>query len=324
MKVLVTGAAGYIGSHVALALEEAGHEVAQIDDLSTGHEINLRGRPCVRASLADRATLRGALSGCDAVAHLAGSALVPESVRRPEAYWRNNLANGLVLVEEMLAAGVGRLVFSSTCAVYGLPARVPISEDLPLQPVTPYGASKAAFERVLADCGAAHGLRSVALRYFNAAGCHESGEIGELHDPETHLLPNVLLHLLGRRPEITVFGRDYETPDGTCVRDYVDVRDIATAHLDALRLLAGDAPPDAPFLAVNLGHGRGHSVLEVLRACERATGRAATVADGPRREGDPPFLVADAARSRALLGWQPRHDLDDMVETAWRFLQRHA
>lgn len=316
MRVLVTGAAGYIGSHVARALEESGHEAVRLDDLSTGHESLAAGRPLLRVSLHDRRRLAQALRGCEAVAHLAGSALVPESVAKPELYWRNNLGAGLSLVEEMLGQGIPRLVFSSTCAVYGVPANVPIDEDAPHAPVSPYGASKAAFERVLADVGAAHDLRSISFRFFNAAGAHEAGDIGEIHDPETHLIPIVLDVAAGRREALTIHGSDYDTPDGTCVRDYVDVRDIARAHVVALEALESGRSTGGTF---NLGHGRGHSVLEVVRACEAVTGRRIPFENGPRRPGDPPRLIASVDRVRHALGWSARHDLPAMVETAWRF-----
>lgn len=318
MKVLVTGAAGYIGSHVARALEESGHEAMRLDDLSTGHESLAAGRPLLRASLHDRRQVAEALRGCDAVAHLAGSALVPESVEKPELYWRNNLGAGLNLVEGMLAQGIHHLVFSSTCAVYGIPTQVPISEDAPQAPISSYGSSKAAFERLLADVGAAHSLHSISFRFFNAAGAHESGDIGEIHDPETHLIPIVLEVAAGRRKALIVHGTDYDTPDGTCVRDYVDVRDIARAHVVGLEALASGRSGGGTF---NLGHGRGHSVLEVVRTCEAVTGREIPTEMGPRRPGDPPRLIASVDRVRDALGWTARHELASMVETAWRFME---
>lgn len=321
MRVLVTGAAGYIGSHVALALEESGHEVVRLDDLSTGNKANLLGRPCVTASLSDGERVAAALVGVDAVAHLAGSALVPESVRKPELYWRNNVASALTLLECMRAAGTRRIVFSSTCAVYGLPARVPIPESCPLQPVTPYGSSKAAVERLIRDMGEAHGIEWTVFRYFNAAGAHPTAGIGELHEPETHLIPLALEAIAGHRPPLTVFGTDHETPDGTCIRDYVDVRDIASAHVLALQAMAAGELRHETF---NLGHGKGRSVREVLRACGTVTGQAVPVVDGERRIGDPPVLVADARRARTRLGWKPAHDLDDMIHGAWRFVARRA
>jgi UDP-glucose-4-epimerase GalE len=320
MRVLVTGAAGYIGAHVARALEEAGHAVVRFDDMSTGDERNLAGADCTVATVLDREAVGRALEGCDAVAHLAGAALVPESVRDPAKYWRINLAGGLTLVEEMIRHEVGAIVFSSTCAVYGVPAAVPIEEDSPHAPLTPYGASKAAFERVLADHRDAHGLKAAIFRYFNAAGAHDDGDIGEIHEPETHLIPNVLAAAAGRREALTVFGADYPTEDGTCVRDYVDVRDIARAHVLALEAM-GSGRLD--WLAANLGTGAGASVLEVLQACEEEVGRRIPFEKADRRPGDPAELVAAVTGSaRELLGWEPRHDLQDMVASAWAFHRR--
>ncbi len=325
MKVLVTGGAGYVGCHVARALHEAGHGVVLLDDLSTGHERLAAGLPLVRASIHDRQALAAALRGddgsgrVDAVAHLAGSALVPESVRKPELYWRNNVAGGLTVVEEMLEAGVPAMMFSSSCSVYGVPDAVPISEDAPTRPITPYGASKATFERILADVHAAHGLKSVTFRYFNAAGAHASGDVGEIHANETHLIPIVLDAIAGRRPKVVVHGTDHDTPDGTCIRDYVDVRDIARAHVLALEAMSAGRVERATY---NLGHGRGHSVREVIRTCEEVTGRPVPAEDGARRPGDPPRLVADASRVARELGWRPEHDLRSIVEAAWRFASR--
>jgi UDP-glucose-4-epimerase GalE len=318
MRVLVTGAAGYIGSHVARALQEGGHEVVRLDRLSTGRKDLAGGEPLVRASILDAGRVREALQGCDAVAHLAGSALVSESVAKPIDYWRNNLVGGLVLAEEMVAAGVKSLVFASTCAVYGIPHQVPIDEDAPKAPISPYGQSKLAFERLLADVRTAHGLRSVSLRFFNAAGAHERGDIGELHDPETHIIPLVLRAIAGRSEGFTLCGNDFPTEDGTCVRDYVDVRDLARAHVLALQALhegREDLPP-----AMNLGQGVGFSNMAVIRTCEEVTGRKAPLAIGPRRAGDPPALVARADRAREALRWTPKHDLRAMVETAWKFM----
>lgn len=317
MKVLVTGGAGYIGSHVARALSERGHDVVRIDRLSAGRPNVASGESLVKASILDQSLLRDALKGCDAVAHLAGSALVSESVARPIDYWRNNLVGGLVLVEQMLAQDIRSLVFASTCAVYGIPETVPIDEDAAKAPISPYGQSKLSFERLLHDVRAAHGFESISLRFFNAAGAHERGDIGELHDPETHIIPLVLQAIAGRREGFTLCGNDFPTPDGTCVRDYVDVRDLAHAHVLALEALheKREMPP-----AINLGQGVGFSNMQVIRTCEEVTGRAAPVTIGPRRQGDPPALVARADRARDLLKWRPKHDLKAMVETAWKFM----
>ncbi|MEM7243795.1 MAG: UDP-glucose 4-epimerase GalE [Acidobacteriota bacterium] len=321
MKVLVTGAAGYIGAHVWHAIEEAGHETVLLDNLSTGWEGNLRGRDCHRVDLDDGPAVRKALEGCDAVAHLAGAALVPESVTKPEKYWRNNLGHGLSLVEAMLDVGVSSFVFSSTCATYGFPETVPISEDTPQNPITPYGTSKLAFERVLADVASAHDFKPVVFRYFNAAGAHENGIIGEVHDPETHLIPIVLQVATGERESVTIYGDDYDTPDGTCIRDYIDVRDIARAHVLALEGLAAGRFAGETF---NLGHGLGLSVREVIECCRKVTGHPIPAMDGERRPGDPDRLTAQADRARDVLGWVPEHDLEAMVKGAWAFAQSQA
>ena len=256
MRVMVTGAAGYIGAHVARGLVEAGHEVVRVDRGSSGRDPLAGDLPLVRASVGDADAMSRALAGCDAIAHLAGSALVGESVAQPLEYWRNNLVAGMVLVEEAVKRDIQAFVFASTCAVYGVPEIVPIDEDALKAPISPYGQSKLAFERVLADCAAAHGLRSTCLRFFNAAGAHERGDIGERHDPETHIIPLVLQAISGQRDGFTLFGDDFPTRDGTCVRDYIDVRDLATAHQVALEaLVAGRELP----AAMNLGHGVGSS-----------------------------------------------------------------
>ncbi len=315
-RVLVTGGAGYVGSHAVLALLDAGVEVAVLDDLSTGvREAVPPGVPFVRGSTGDAALLREALRRHRpaAVLHFAASLVVPESVAKPLDYWRNNVANTLVLAQACVEAGVRRLVFSSTAAVYGVPASPLVDEDTPCAPINPYGASKLAAERALADAGAAHGLSTVVLRYFNVAGADPAGRAGQRRPGATHLVKVACEAALGHRREVSVFGADYPTPDGTGVRDYIHVTDLARAHVEALRhLMMGGGS-----LTLNCGYGRGHSVLEVLRAVERASGRPVPARFAPRRLGDPPALVARADRVREALGWRPAFDdLDRIVRSA--------
>ena len=321
MKVLVTGGAGYIGSHAVRELRDAGHEVTVLDDLSYGHRQAVPdGVRLVEGDLADPAALRRALEGAAAVIHFAGLLSVAESVHDPASYYRVNVVKGLALLDAMAVAGVPRIVFSSTCAVYGVPLRVPIDESHPQNPINPYGASKRAFERVLFDFAAAGLVRAVALRYFNAAGCHPDGSLGEDHDPEIHLIPLAVDAALGRRPGLVLHGTDYETPDGTCVRDYIHVQDLGIAHVQALGALEGG---DA-FRFYNLGTETGHSVREVLAAVEQVAGVKVPAVVGPRRAGDPPRLVASAEKVRRELGFRPRHaELHGMVETALRWRREH-
>ncbi len=344
MRVLVTGGAGYVGSVSVERLVQAGHHVVVLDSLVTGHAAAVAdGARLVRGSLRDRPLVEGLLRDerIDAVLHCAARSLVGQSVADPALYYAENVVGGTGLLDAMLAAGVRRLVFSSTAAVYGAPDRVPIPEDAPLDPINPYGETKRAFEGALRWYGAAYGLRSVALRYFNVAGA--SVRNGEQHEPETHLIPNVLAAALGRRG-LTVFGTDYPTPDGTCIRDYIHVEDLADGHLAALELTGraepatadeaavparSTGPNDLPgaeggFTACNLGSGSGFSVLEVIRAAEAVVGRAIPHDVGPRRPGDPPVLVASNERARELLGWTPRRGtLGEMIGSAWRWLQAH-
>jgi UDP-glucose-4-epimerase GalE len=318
--VLVTGGAGYIGSHAVRELREAGHQVAVLDDLSHGHRQAVPADvPLVDGDLADAEALRRALEGTDAVIHFAGLLSVAESVGDPASYYRTNVVKGLALLDGMTAAGVRRMVFSSTCAVYGLPVRVPIDEDHPQDPINPYGATKRAFERALIDYARAGRLRAVALRYFNAAGCHPDGSLGEDHDPEVHLVPLAVDAALGRGRGLVIHGDDYDTPDGTCIRDYIHVQDLARAHVTALALAGGE-----PFQAFNLGTGQGRSVREVVTAVERVTGRPVPVTIGPRRAGDPPLLVAAPERIRRATGFAPTwHDLGALVETVVRWRRDH-
>jgi len=316
MKVLVTGGAGYVGSFSVHALAARGDAIVVLDDLSRGHrEAVPAGVPLVVADLRDRAATEKALAGheFDVVLHFAANAYVGESVRDPRRYWENNVGGTLNLLGLMLDRGVKRIVFSSTCAVYGEPPAKTLGEDLPHAPVNPYGRSKSVVESVLTDYDAAFGLRSFRLRYFNAAGADEKGAIGEDHEPETHLIPLAILAARTGKA-LSVFGTDWPTPDGTCVRDYVHVEDLAAAHVAAVdRLRAGDAGG-----ALNLGTGRGTSVREVIESVERVSGKKVPWDAAPRRAGDPPYLVAAPGRAAAALGWRPKFtSIDDVVRTAW-------
>ncbi|HEY8492426.1 MAG TPA: UDP-glucose 4-epimerase GalE [Myxococcota bacterium] len=320
-RLLVTGGAGYVGSHALRALRAAGHEAVVLDDLRAGDAGAVGGAPLVRADVGDRTALERLWSEhgpFEGILHFAASISVPESVAQPLLYYRNNVAGTVALLETALAHGVRAFVFSSSAAVYGSPERQPIPEDAPLRPQSPYGASKAMVEQMLADAGAATDLRWLALRYFNASGADPAGGIGERHDPETHLIPLALEAAAGLRPALKLYGTDWPTPDGTCVRDYVHVSDLADAHrLGIESLLAGGASG-----CFNLGTGSGHSIREVLTAVERVTGRRVPVEETGRRPGDPAVLVADATRFRSAFGWEPkRSDLDTIVRTAWEWLR---
>jgi UDP-glucose 4-epimerase len=327
VKVLVTGGAGYVGGVSVDAILEAGHEVVVLDDLTTGHRAIVNGAArLVVGSYADPAVIGPLLAGerPDAILHCAARSLVGESVRDPGRYYRDNVAGGIALLEAARAAGVGSVVFSSTAAVYGVPDAAPIGEDAPLRPINPYGETKRTFEGALRWYGAAYGLRSVSLRYFNVAGATD--RVGEVHRPETHLVPNALIAVAGG-PPLTVFGDDYPTPDGTPVRDYIHVSDLADAHLAALLLATSGGRADGtaePALACNLGSSNGFSVREVLAAVEATVGRAVPHAVGPRRAGDPPVLVASNARAGEVLGWTPRRStLEAMIGSAWSWRAVH-
>jgi UDP-arabinose 4-epimerase len=318
--VLITGGAGYIGSHACKALAIAGYVPVTYDNLVYGHRSAVQWGPFVQGDILDRAALDAALRAWRPVAviHFAAFAYVGESVTHPGKYYRNNVVGSLTLLEAMRDAGVGQFVFSSTCATYGVPLTVQIGEDHPQNPINPYGASKLMIERMLRDFDAAHGLRSVSLRYFNAAGADPAGETGENHDPETHLIPLVLDAASGVRPDVTVFGGDYPTPDGTCIRDYIHVTDLAQAHVLALQALQAGAATTA----YNLGNGKGFSVRQVIDTAHAVTGLPIPVRMGPQRAGDPPELVGNASRIRAELGWLPQHAvLADIIGTAWRWHQ---
>jgi UDP-glucose-4-epimerase GalE len=323
VAILVLGGAGYIGSHAARALRRSGYEVLLYDNLSTGFRRLAQGFELVEGDIADDAMLRPMLSRVDAVIHFAAHAYVGESVENPRKYFRNNVLGALSLLNSALDAGIRRFVFSSTCAVYGIPEQIPITEQTPREPVNPYGASKLFFENALEAYSRAYGLRAVSLRYFNAAGADESGEIGEIHDPETHLIPLALAASTANGAELQIYGSDYPTPDGTCLRDYIHVNDLADAHVRALQHLekSGDEK-GGDSLAINLGTGRGHSVLEVIRAAENATGRPVRRKIVPRRPGDPPILVADPAKAQRVLGWTAQRNLADIVSSAWAWMQK--
>ncbi len=321
MKVLVTGGAGYIGSHACKCLAQAGHDVVVYDNLCTGHREMVKWGHFEHGDIRDSAALRRVLRRHqpDGLIHFASSIMVGESVVNPGKYYDNNVFGSLQLMQALRDEGVRPLVVSGSAAVYGLPERMPIAEDSAKAPINPYGRSKLMMEWMLEDFATAHGLPWMALRYFNAAGADPDGETGEWHEPETHLIPNVLRAIAGEIPALSLFGDDYPTADGTCIRDYVHVTDLAAAHVLALQhLLAG-----RPSGAVNLGTGHGVSIREILNAARTVTGRDVPYSIQPRRAGDPPSLVASPARAKALLGWTPAHsDLESIISTAWHWLRR--
>lgn len=322
MKVLVAGGAGYIGSQVALDLAREGHEPVILDNLSKGHREAVLQGSFVQGDIGqfDLVTELMAKEKVEAVIHLAAHSLVGESVQNPAKYFRNNMGNGQTLLDAMVASGVKYMVFSSTAAVYGEPEQVPIPEDHPKNPTNPYGFSKLTFEGMLRFYEEAYGLRYISLRYFNAAGADPDAEIGEDHDPETHLIPIVLKTALGIREQIQLFGTDYPTPDGTCIRDYIHVADLSQAHLLALKALA-DGKESTIY---NLGNGQGYSNKEVIETARRVTGKEIKVTDAPRRPGDPAVLVASAEKIRAELGWNPKYpSLEEIIATAWRWHEKH-
>jgi UDP-glucose 4-epimerase len=325
--ILVTGGAGYIGSHAVRALHQSGYNVVILDNLVYGHrdvaervlQVSL-----IEGDISDRTFLDRVFAehNIQAVMHFAAYAYVGESVNNPSKYYWNNVAGTLTLLDAMVAAEVKQIVFSSTCATYGVPQEVPITEDHPQSPINPYGTTKLMVEKILQDYDVAYGLRSVRFRYFNAAGADPSGELGEDHQPETHLIPLVLMTALGRRPSISVFGTDYPTPDGTCIRDYIHVSDLADAHVLGLQHLMKGGQSEI----FNLGNGNGFSVREVIEAAKEVTGKPITVVESDRRPGDPPALVGSSAKAREMLGWNPQYaDIKDMIRHAWQWhQQRHA
>jgi len=322
MAVLVTGGLGYVGSHAVKLLVDRGTEVVNLDDLSYGHRGAACGSEVVVGDIGDARLLRGIFSRhqIDAVMHFAAFADVGESVADPRKYYTNNISKSLVLLDEMLAAGVKKMIFSSSAAVFGEPEAVPIPEEHPKDPTNPYGRSKLMLEQILAEYDRAYGLKSVSLRYFNASGADPSGTIGEDHSPEHHLIPLVLDAALGKREDIKVFGTDWPTPDGTCIRDYVHVTDLAEAHFLALEALESGGPSTV----YNMGNGSGYSVKEVISAAEDVTGRKVNAVPAPRRPGDPARLVASSEKIKRELGWEPRYrDLRTIIETAWKWHSSH-
>jgi UDP-glucose-4-epimerase GalE len=321
MKVLVTGGAGYIGSHAVRALQERGHDPVVFDNLSRGHREAVVDAPLIEGDLlsGDAIALALASTGAEAVLHFAALTYVGESVGHPDLYYRNNVAGTLRLIAAMREHGVDKLIFSSSAAVYGDPIRVPIDEAHPRSPSNPYGRTKLACEWMLEDAGAAFGIRFAALRYFNAAGSSRDGRLGEDHDPETHLIPRVLMAVTGEIPSVTILGTDWDTPDGTCVRDYIHVEDLAEAHVLALERLARGGASGA----WNLGTGHGSSVREVIACAEKVTGRGVPAVEGARRTGDPPVLVAAAGRALRDLEWAPRRSgLEEIVASAWAWIRK--
>jgi UDP-glucose-4-epimerase GalE len=316
-KILVTGGAGYIGSHTVRLLLEQGHDVSVVDNLSRGHRHNVPADRLYELDLAETDAVTQLLlrTGAEAVVHFAGFIAVGESMREPERYFTNNVGGSLSLLTAMVRAGVRHVVFSSTAAVYGTPHAVPIREDFPIQPINPYGESKVMVETLLRWFDRIHSLTSVSLRYFNASGADPSGRMGEEHEPETHLIPLLFRAILTGQP-VTVFGNDYNTPDGTCIRDYIHVNDLAQAHILALEHLLAGGPSDQ----FNVGTGAGHTVMEVIKAVEEVTRKKVPYTVGPRREGDPPSLVAASDKLRSRMGWKPQYeDLRPIVEHAWNF-----
>jgi UDP-glucose-4-epimerase GalE len=323
LTVAVTGGAGYIGSHTCKALAAVGIRPIVIDNMSYGHRWAVKWGPLEEGDIRDPAFLDAVFAKWkpSAVIHFAGLIQVGESVQRPDLYYDSNVRGTLTLLDRMRANGIGRIVFSSTCAIFGLPDRMPLHEDLPFAPINPYGASKAMVEQLLRDYSHAFGLRAVALRYFNAAGADPDGQIGEAHDPESHLIPLTIEVALGTRPHLSIFGADYPSPDGTCIRDYVHVNDLADAHVRALTWL----DQNDGFAAFNLGNGSGYTVRQVIDSVERVSGKPVPAVISARRPGDPPALVADSAKAASGLGWRPAMPgLDDIVRSAWNWHSRSA
>jgi UDP-glucose-4-epimerase GalE len=315
MKVLVIGGSGYVGSHAVRELSAAEHEVVIYDNLSTGFRSLSKGYHLIEGDIADKVRVTQALKGMDAVMHFAASAYVGESVAHPRKYFHNNVESALHLLDAVLASHVRLFVFSSTCATYGVPSELPITEECHQHPVNPYGATKLFLEHALSAYATSHGLHYAALRYFNAAGAHTAGDIGELHHPETHLIPLALKAALGTQPPLTIFGHDFDTPDGTCIRDFIHVSDLGVAHVKALEHLARGGES----LRLNLGTGQGTSILELLATIKKVTGMDVPHRFTEARVGDPPVLYADPSKAAEILGWTAKAKLEDIISTAWNW-----
>lgn len=319
--ILIVGGAGYIGSHVNKALNEAGYETLILDNLSYGHEESIKWGTFVKCDLADVNKVDEIFTKYDitAVMHFSSFIDVGESVTNPEKYYYNNVVNTMNLLHVMLKHDVKKFIFSSTCATYGIPQKIPLVEDHPQNPINPYGMTKLMVEKILHDYDEAYGLKSVILRYFNASGADETAEIGEWHNPETHLIPLILDAALGKREDIKIFGTDYDTPDGTCIRDYIHVTDLADAHIRSLKYLEDNNESNQ----FNLGNGLGFSVREVIESVKNVTGRDFKVTETTRREGDPAILIGSSEKANEILGWNPQYtDIDQIVETAWKWHQK--
>ena len=317
MAVLVVGGAGYIGSHTAHVLRKRGYDVIIYDNLSTGYRQLAEGFELIVGDIADKAKIASVLRRCDAVMFFAAHAYVGESVENPKKYYQNNVVSAISLLDSVMESRVRKFIFSSTAAVYGNPIQSPISEASPKQPVNPYGATKLAFENALDAYSTAYGLKYVSFRYFNAAGADDSGTIGEMHDPETHLIPIILQAIQGKRAALSIYGDDYPTPDGTCIRDYIHVNDLAEVHVLGLEDLSKSGS-----IAMNLGTGKGHSVKEVVEAVEHVTGHTVPTQIGPRRAGDPAVLVADPSLAERTLKWKAQRSIENIIETAWKWEQK--
>lgn len=322
--ILVVGGAGYIGSHVTKQLLDQGYQVIVLDNLSTGHREAVDSRATfIRGDLGNKEDVTKVFTqySIDGVMHFAANSIVGESVQDPFKYYQNNVSATLILLKIMLENGINNFIFSSTAAVYGIPTVSLIDENQPTQPINPYGQSKLMVESILKDFSAAYGLNYIALRYFNASGADESGEIGEDHTPETHLIPLIMAHLLGKREQIYIFGDDYNTEDGTCIRDYIHVNDLAKAHILALEALLNERLKNEIF---NLGNGKGYSVKEVIDTCEKVTGIKANIVISDRRTGDPDQLVATSEKIATILGWKAQYSLEDIIQTAWQWHIKHS